>query len=289
MVFRIVQSVGHPAQPGDVLLVKDNWNDWYTWVTQFYVVVVGHDRRIDLGRVKIGRAGMTPQNAVTHQNLPTEFERLDDTWFSVGQEENYYETLQSLGEADNEWFLIALRDCAFDLTILERFGNEEVLRNSLLRDISVDRVKHRFHRLSHGNAALTPFAFSYHLPPDPRSPDPQPILSFDVRPRSQPSSNIHVLIGRNGVGKTRCFDLLSRTFLGLTAADGSSPGSLVANGFGQLHHGFAGLVTVSFSPFDKYGPLVDSRTPQTFRYAYVGLKGIIAETGARRHSRARST
>ena len=36
-------------------------------------------------------------------------------------------------------------------------------------------------------------------------------------------------------------------------------------------HGFAGLVTVSFSPFDKYGPLVTNPASLDVRYAYVGL------------------
>lgn len=146
-----------------------------------------------------------------------------------------------------------------------------MLRRSLLRDIDKERVRNRFNRLAHGDAALTPFAFKYTLPVAPEAIDPPPTLTFKVSPGSLPPSNIHVVIGRNGVGKTRCFDLLARNFIGRTALDGKSSGELKSLSWNDSSHGFAGLVTVSFSPFDEYGPLVPEQTPLTVRYAYVGL------------------
>ena len=60
MTFRIVDSYSSPSSGNEVLLVRDNWNDWFTWVTQFYVVVVTADKqRIDIGQVKIAKKGMT--------------------------------------------------------------------------------------------------------------------------------------------------------------------------------------------------------------------------------------
>ena len=54
MSFRIVESASAPSNGNEVLLVRDNWNDWFTWVTQFYVIVVTQDnRRIDIGSVKL--------------------------------------------------------------------------------------------------------------------------------------------------------------------------------------------------------------------------------------------
>jgi predicted ATPase len=194
----------------------------------------------------------------------------------MGQSENYYETLEDFGTEYREWFLKALRDCAFDLSILESNKFESVLSGSLLRDIDMQRVKTRFHRLANGDAELTPYDFKYLLPADPLSPDPPPLLSFSVRPNSYPPTNIHVLIGRNGVGKTRCFDLLSRAFLGMAASDGGAPGSLTheagrSTSWRHEDRSFAGLVTVSFSPFDKYGPLVGEDPNLSVKYDYVGL------------------
>lgn len=273
-MFRVVDSMLAPSNGNEVLLVTDNWNDWFIWVTQFYAIVVAADgTRSDIGQVKIARVGMTHETGRTQ--LPPTFPALDGNWFSIGQSENYYETLNSLGPEYRNWFLGALQDCARDLTLLDRHAGEEVLRRSLLRDIDGDRVRNRFHRLALGDAALTSFAFRFEFPTDPRAIDEPPKITFQVSPASHPPSNIHVVIGRNGVGKSRCFDLLGRAFLGLKAPRGGPPGALstLANSslFLSRSHGFAGLVTVSFSPFDKYGPLVTNAAALDVRYAYVGL------------------
>ncbi|NOT14750.1 MAG: ATP-binding protein [Methylotenera sp.] len=279
MVFRVVTDGNLIGQPGDVLLQQSDWNDWFTWHTLFHVKVIQLDgSHIHVGGVKIACAGMTPANA--HTTLPLEFALLPNTWFSIGQSENYYETLNELGEEYRTYFLSSLQDGAYDLTILNRHHNEAVLTNSLLRSIDMERVRNRFHRLAHGNPSLTPFAFKYIFPPSDQ-PENQPLeLSFRVTPNSKPPSNVHVLIGRNGVGKTRCFDLLSRSFLGLTTVDGNSSGSiepLNRTMFLTPRHQFAGLVTVSFSPFDSHGPLVhENDTRINIRYDYVGLIREIA-------------
>ncbi|MFG1359179.1 AAA family ATPase [Xanthobacter pseudotagetidis] len=279
MDFRIVEFTTAPSSGNEVLLVRDNWNDWFTWVTQFYVIVVTQDnQRIDIGHVKIARAGMTDQSAITSAWLPVSFSRLDAPWFSIGQTENYYEQLNELGDPYRDWFLDAIRDIAKTPAILEEYQAEEVLRRSLLRDIDTDRVRNRFNRLATGDAALTNFAFRFTFPGDPRTMDAPPQLSFQVTPASKPPTNVHVVIGRNGVGKTRCFDFLSRAFFGLPARDGGPAGEIgpldllgQVSPFSGKGHGFAGLVTVSFSPFDEYGPLVSSNSRLEVRYAYIGL------------------
>lgn len=276
-MFRLVDSTNSPSPGNEVLLVTDNWNDHFIWVTQFYAVVVAADgRRFDIGQLKIGNSDMTQENAVTRKLLASPFPQLTDGWFSIGQAENYYEALNNLGAEYRDWFLAALRDCARDLTLLERHKSEPVMQRSLLRDIDMDRVRNRFHRLAQGNVALTSFAFRFEFPADPLSPTDPPTLNFQVRLGAQPPTNVHAIIGRNGVGKSRCFDFLARAFLGLPAPDGTSPGilgplSIAPLDFDQKGHGFAGLVTVAFSPFEKYGPLVKERKDLAVRYDYVGL------------------
>jgi predicted ATPase len=102
-----------------------------------------------------------------------------------------------------------------------------------------------------------------------------------VDPESLPPSNIHVVIGRNGVGKTTLLTSLS---------------SLLRNGrdkrLGRLTFGddpdatpkdqFANLITVAFSAFDSFdpparsagGPLRSRKTgtKSGISYTYVGLK-----------------
>ena len=196
MLFRIVESASVPSNGNEVLLVRDNWNDWFTWVTQFYVIVVTQEnRRIDIGHVKIAQAGMTPQSAITSTLLPVSFLQLNEPWFSIGQAENYYEQLNELGDQYRDRYLNAIRDIARTPAMLDAYGDEEVLQRSLLRDIDTDRVRNRFNRLATGDAALTNFAFHFTFPQDLRTTDAPPQLGFQVTPSSNPPTNVHVVIG----------------------------------------------------------------------------------------------
>lgn len=288
MSFRIVADRNASSPGNEVLLIPDNWNDWFVWITQFYAVAVAADgTRHDIGQVKIASRGMTDSRGKTV--LPSTFHGLDESYVSIGQTENYYETLNELGADYRRWFLGSLRDCAQNLQILDAFQDEPVLHSSLLRDISLGRVRNRLHRLANGDAALSEYAFQYDFPIGSGGIAPLS-LSFDVVPDSLPPSNVHVLIGRNGVGKSRCFDLLARTFLGLPAPDGGSPGQLISTvghpfSDDKMPHEFAGLVTVSFSAFDQYGPLLAPSGSVAVRYAYVGLvKEENADQSLTKHS-----
>lgn len=258
-------------------LIKDNWNDWFKWYTLYAVHVIQPDESvIELGHAKIAQQGMTEENGSTE--LPPVFERLDVSYFSLGQDENYYETLISLGDEIRTGFLTAMRDCAYDIGIFDKNAAESVMNNSLLRYVDESRVRARFHRLAHNEVALSPYSFEYRFPPDSNALTLPPILSFSVIPNSLPATNIHVLIGRNGVGKTRCFDLLARAFLKMPAADPQQEVGRLRNlaegpiwlDDGNDDPGFAGLVTVSFSAFDANGPLAGA-TSGLKRYAYIGL------------------
>ncbi len=274
--------VGNYPAPGVApvcVLVKDNWNDWFKWYTLYSATIIMPDgTQVDLGGVKIGRQGMVETQGSTE--LPAIFEALDPTFFSLGQSENYYETLIPLGDPVRIAYLEALRDCAFNLDTFDAHANQAVMVQSLMRDVETRRVRERFHRLANGQVALTEYSFSYEFPIDPAALTPPPTLTFAVHPNSRPATNIHVLIGRNGVGKTRSFDRLARTLLGISA-DNPDPGT------GQLRNtmqhanqwlvdgedydpGFTGLVTVSFSAFDSRGPL-DVPPESKKRYSYIGL------------------
>jgi len=63
-VFWVVNHRQAPAAAGEILFVTDGWNDRFLWVTQFFVTVVNNlGERIDVGEVKIARAGMAREKA----------------------------------------------------------------------------------------------------------------------------------------------------------------------------------------------------------------------------------
>lgn len=159
--------------------------------------------------------------------------------------------MNELSDALRARVLKGLRDYAADLDIFETYRAEKVMRESLLRDVVESTVAGRLNRLSRGDAKLTKFAFAYSFPARGRKPPAS--MTFDVIPESQSPTNVHVLIGRNGVGKTRCMQLLALALLGREPDDGNSAGTIEmqAEDTGGAV-AFSGLVLVSFSAFDEF-------------------------------------
>jgi len=202
MLFHIVAAENEVRQAGapGAYLVHDNWNDWRKFKTMYtlYVVITPGVYR-NVGSVKIGEKGMT--DATVSPDLPEHFDYLGDQFFSIGQDEDYYQTINQL-EGFRDQIYAGLRDCAFSQEIFSESLSEYIMGESLLRSLSTQSVRGRLHRLAHGNAELTHFGFVYSIPSDVIAGDTE--LRFDVSPSSTPSTNVHVLIGKNGVGKTRC-------------------------------------------------------------------------------------
>ena len=267
-LFEVVSHLPN-AEPGRrrFILLRNNWDDWFKYETTFGLFTdddTGH--RTSIGEVKIGRVGMTPQ--IRKPPIPATFDTLDPDFFSVGQNENYYETIASLPFGVDKLILEALRDCAYDPTIFEAVRNEDVMTESLLRGVNSQRVTGRFHNLAHGRVELTSFGFFYGFSVEASEPK----LHFVVFPESLPPTNIHVIIGRNGVGKTRLLDRFTRALLGIAPSDGGIPAAV---GFddGKENGEFANVISVSFSAFDPFGPIPANQIPVGgITYAYIGLK-----------------
>lgn len=242
-----------PGISGRAYLIRDSWDDWFKFRTTFKLIIFGPDgARLDAGSVKIGQIGLLPSSTTEPgkraPGISQQFDMLDDQFFSLGQDENYYETLNLLPEDFRATILNGLRDCAFNLQIFEIAQNEEVMRESLLRSVHSSNVRTRFHRLARGDAELTEFQFEYVFPSDTDSPPP--ILSFHAIPNSLPPTNVHVLIGRNGVGKTRRIRHITRALLG-DQNENDPAGEIRLLGSSQ-DWSFAGLISVSFSAFDDF-------------------------------------
>jgi ABC-type molybdenum transport system ATPase subunit/photorepair protein PhrA len=147
---------------------------------------------------------------------------------------------------------------------------------SLLRSVTRATVRGQFNRLARGGTRLSPYHFTYRAPGTSRTRFPPIRLSFDVEPDSEPPTNIHVLIGRNGVGKTYLLTLMTRA-LAEEGASSREVGRFVASeeGGAEQRALFANLVSVTFSAFDPFEPLPVPRNRATgMQYGYIGLKRI---------------
>ncbi len=185
-------------------LVLDRWDDWRSYRTQFYLVVTNKNtgEKIDIGNVKIGQKGLLPSGKAEEGKkrapfLESSFEQLSDDYFSIGQDQTYYEELMNLPNDLGVYILKSLNDICYNPALQEKFSEEDVMGESLLRSVSWRAIE-KFTRIINGNAELTKFNFEYHID----EKDDLTKLDFNVTPNSFPPSNVHILIGRNGVGKS---------------------------------------------------------------------------------------
>ncbi|MGD9684981.1 MAG: AAA family ATPase [Candidatus Obscuribacterales bacterium] len=246
-------------------LISDNWNDWFKFST-LYALYQVDDLKVEyLGNLKIGQIGMTSGSP----NLPKSFDRLDDDFFSLGQDDEYYQRIYDLGLPWRTSLLDSLNDIVAHPELLERVSDEEVVHQSLMRYVSMPTITGHFKRLSEGAAPLQRYEFKF-LVGDTHVP-----LHFSVDPNASLPSSLHVLIGRNGVGKTRLLNWICEELVLKEDSPDFWCGSPEDFGYQIVDpvksSFFATIVSVSFSAFDLFKPIkqVSSKGPT---YYYVGLK-----------------
>lgn len=255
----------------------DNWNDWFEYQTQYSAWYFDSDgEEHHLGSVKIGQFNMAEKQS--RADLDEAFDNLDERFFSLGQDDSYYVTLNELGQAVRERVLRGLNDIALDEALYQRALAERVTGMSLLRTVPKQTVTGQYARMARGGARRTRYKFEY-LGPKERKGQEELKLTFSVGPKSSPPNNIHVLIGRNGVGKTHILNQMTRAIVDDDATV-REVGQFSGEGGDVLDDQvFTNLVSVSFSAFDTFEPLpVRQDRSKGVQYAYVGLKrGLTAQ------------
>lgn len=211
MFFTVIQrGVNPPATANVAYLAIDEWDDWFKYNTMYSLLYVDDASLVHrVGSVKIGQFGM-----IAEQRRPAineGFDELDERFFSLGQDEDYYENLNRLGDSTRDRILTRLRDVALYPDLFKRALEEDVTGVSLLRVVTPATVTGQFSRLARGGARLSQYEFTYSAPEVTNSQSVS--LAFSVRPGSEPPTNVHVLIGRNGVGKTHLLNLMARALV----------------------------------------------------------------------------
>lgn len=254
---------------GAIALYTDGWDDWFTYGTMYSAVYFdGDGTELRIGSVKIGQFGMDKKQY--RPSIPQQFETLGEQFFSLGQDDSYYEVINEMGDEFRDEYLTALRDVAADEQLFELAAEEDVTQVSLLRSVSDSTVRGQFRRMTRGEARLTSFAFTYTPPPSP-SKSRRPIFEFRVTPESSPPTNVHVLIGRNGVGKTHTLNLLTNAIV--RPSDDEDELGAIDWEEADDETGFPNVVSVTFSAFDPFEPLSMRRGRAAApKYHYVGLK-----------------
>ncbi|MFH9553311.1 AAA family ATPase [Streptomyces sp. NPDC017435] len=258
------------------VLIRDSWDD-FGWRTMFRLLVFDSRGRHDIGHVKIASFDMDSDGETAVQ-LPSSFTRLPNEYFSVGQDDTYYQRLHELAGGTSEAVLRGLKDMALDERVFAWAQDQEVTRVSLMRSLRKHTVEGQFRRIARGGVRRTSFNISY-VSPTQEGGD-RLTLDFRVIPGQQPPSNIHALTGRNGAGKSVLLQRLSRA-----VADPQANPEEVGSVFEveevrrpetprtayhvMAERSFANLVRVSFSAFDT--PPLLPEDVEDFPTVYVGL------------------
>lgn len=252
-------------------LTIDHWND-YSFVTMFHMSL--HDMqgvKHEVGGIKIAFRGQT--TAIdTHSRLPKRFESLGEEFFSLGQSTDFYRKIASLPDGLGTVILKALRDIVITPELIDGIRDEKVFSVSLLRDISLSTVKGQFARVLAGKAELTDFKFRF-VRPETTEHFGSMDLSFVVQVASTPNTNIHAVIGRNGVGKTTLLNGMTSAIIDKQDANANF---IDMGGWSEKkidEDYFSSLVSVSFSAFDPFLPPQEQPDPAKGTcYFYIGLK-----------------
>ncbi|MGG3940955.1 AAA family ATPase [Peribacillus psychrosaccharolyticus] len=260
MNFKAVNSFSKVelTQETVVYLVRDSWNDWWKYENLFSVYLSENGKLESIGTTKIANYNdeYKYDNVMITTELPPEFTSLDEKFVSLGQDVTYYKSLDRISDEIRDNVLDSLNDLAYKSDVFSRVKSKPVISESLLRSVSVTSVRGQFKRLAEGKAELTPYNFQYTIP-RPYLTETEAelyedaILEIDVQPPSTPPTNLHVIIGRNGVGKTFLLKSLVSCLLETETTLDNKYGSLnyEVDEFGDDL--FANILTISFSGFDN--------------------------------------
>lgn len=280
LVFRkLERAANFRGQSRNVAYLKtDNWDD-YGFKTIFFLTVFDENGvENEIGTVKIAYVGLA-EGWTAHQ-IPDQFNILHENYFSLGQDADYYQNIVSKLSPDMaNNLLTALGDVVNDSNRLSVAEQQPAFGTSLLRSVSKSAITNQFIRILGGGAPLTEYDFFYEKVANERYSGIK--VEFKVNPDTKPSSNIHILIGRNGIGKTTLLNNMVNALLPNRGEPAGTGAFATRNAFFPPYFSpldddyFGSVVSVSFSAFDPFIPPPDQPDANLGTcYYYVGLKQV---------------
>jgi len=268
-----VDSDVKKEKKGLVYLVEDNWNDWWKYRVLYQVYYKDEIEEVHyIGSVKIGEKNMEEEQDKI--NLPDYFSSpLDRKFFSLGQDKYYYENLNRIGDQFRDEYLRYMNDIALDLNFFETVKDLDVTSVALLRDIKARTVKNTFNNLARGNSSLSEYDFKFVFPNEIEEGINYE-LTFESEPDSNPPTNVHALIGRNGVGKTHLLNKMVASLMMKNKDKINGLGELRNTGiFKRKEKVFDNIIYLSFSAFDDAKYFNSKKINRNgIGYSYIGLK-----------------
>lgn len=273
MKIKLLKNRSWPPPNGrnTIYLHQDKWND-DNFLTSFDMHVHDENGKLhNIGSVKIATKGQE-RHIHTYDLLEKTFDILPVTFYSLGQTADYYLNLMTLSQAIRTKILTNLNDLVEQPYLLKSVNQDDVLKYSILRDVSLTSIEGQFKRILQGLAILTDFDFAYSF--NTNAFDVERCFKFNVKANSEPRTNIHAVIGRNGVGKTTFLNNIVASINKLSNINHLYCKTPYDIGYQKLGANyFSSLISVSYSAFDPFDPPINRRDPSKgTTYYYLGLK-----------------
>lgn len=276
MKFYVTRSpVTTPADIGAslpcALLHAENWND-FGYETTFAVTLFLSPTEVrSLGDVKIIEHGMGQANGNWKTTLPDDFQDLDIRFASLGQTLVYYRKLSSVARPIRDAYLTGLRDLVHFPKLIDEFHAEPAFQKSCLRYSEAEKALFEGRDILIGKEAAGEIRFDFRTRLPGAANDHRLAIDF-TGPPGLPN-RLHVLVGRNGTGKTQ---LMARLALALTDIRVENVG-----GFLEGRPRVSRVVAISYNPFDEFRrpkPTTDMElesllVSRRVSYRYCGLRG----------------
>lgn len=257
-------------------LVDDDWNDFgYETMYKLYVFDSSGQKN-EIGYLKIAKFDMEkPDDQVVQTDLPKEFTRLSEQFFSLGQEPEYYNKLKQYEKYFMKNILESLNDIVHDKNLQDKAFKEDVTNKSLLRTVSKSEIDGQFERILDKNDFKRDYEFDFILKNENGDTDTEFEFRFDSD--AIPSKNTHCLIGENGVGKTFILNQMAKSLLKVntrfndsTKNDSTKGDFIDYSSESEKGDLFSEVVYVSFSAFDSFDLNIKNNYKKDF--SYIGLK-----------------
>jgi predicted ATPase len=260
------------------VLINDSWDDYGIKATfDLTLFVKGTIHKI--GEVKIVDENKNSGRPTFKEGTTS----LSPKCCSLGQSTEYYKAINRLGTEIERQVLMALRDCAYDPQIYNDFKNLSSFKASLIRFSPAEKALNYAQSLFSSfegpiqNASYS-FEFKTKLPGFKANHN----LTFEFfDPESlKIPSNINVVIGRNGTGKTQILSELAKAISGYGYDDQDELIAARAKKFPTGRPGFGNTIVVSYSAFDMFEIPGRNKKEQNelakeghiFGYKYCGLR-----------------
>lgn len=206
------------------------------YLTYFELYYYTSESRDLIGVVKI------LQKEQVQTLIPNSFSELPDNFCSLGQTVSYYTRLKDDFSTSCRAILAALRDCALDDVVYQKFKDEEGFKESLIKTSEAANLLLQAKYIVSGDQdnlkKRLDFQFCYKMNGAAKEHE----VNFNFHEKEGLTGRINCIIGKNGTGKTRYIAQLADKL-----CDNSKEGQ-----FKPGVPSFSKTIAISFSYFDKF-------------------------------------